>query len=262
MNNEYDEEEPRERVNKLFQLVGQAVQITSLGLALSTVVPHSSKQWRAMDMGGEAVEAVQKYDGLFVRCTMYPTGQEECESIDDDNQPEYTTVCRILMYLLLGNYGLGVIAYYIGSAHTACLFNQKDSDIIKARWMIGSGITFLFGGILGAVAAILYTIGVNGSSNSAYLMQHNTQNMGGNYGNYGVGDAITYLWLSVISAWLYTALCFLSSLSTAKQKTYKAMKEDDAYDVKRGYQVEYPPTEPIYRKDIPKNIYDRDEDYV
>ena len=94
MNNEYDEE-PRERVNKLFQLLGQAVQITSLGLALSTVVPHSSKQWRSMDMGGEAVEAVQKYDGLFVRCTMYPTGQEECEGIDDDNQPEYTTVCRI-----------------------------------------------------------------------------------------------------------------------------------------------------------------------
>lgn len=204
-------------VHKNLQVLGFLSLLVSFGFLLSTMIYDTGKQWRVMAMGGEAVEAVVKYDGLFLRCTMYPTGQEECEGLDDQNLPEYTVACRAMMFLALALCIGSIMLYFVGSAHTVCLYRDKNSVQKKAKTIVYSGVMAIVYSFFTLVASIMYTLGVNSSSNTDFIM-NNAQVLGGNTGSYGTGTCINYCYIGMAFGFVYGITAIVSSKGAAFKK--------------------------------------------
>ena len=122
---------------------------------------------------------------------MYPTGQEECEGLDDQNLPEYTVACRALMFISIALCIGSILMYFVGSAHTVCMYRDPKSTSKKAKTIVYSGVIAILYSLFALISAIMYTLGVNSSTNTDFIM-NNGQVLGGNTGSYGTGACVNY----------------------------------------------------------------------
>lgn len=262
-------------VHKNLQVIAFLCLIVSFSFLLSTMIYDTGKQWRVMAMGGEAVEAVVKYDGLFLRCTMYPTGQEECEGLDGNNLPEHTTVCTAFMFVSLALCVSAIFLYFVGSAHTVCLYRARDAVTKKAKMVIYSAVLSIIYSLFILITGILYTLGVNASSTTDFVMQ-NAQVLGGNTGSYSPGSCIQSLWIGMAFGLAYGILAIMSSKGTAYSRSadikdgnfwglaggeeYAAAPRNDYdYDERKPYNNE---RERIPMNETVNNNNSRDIDYI
>lgn len=219
-------------VHKNLQVLGFLSLLISFGFLLSTMIYDTGKQWRVMAMGGEAVEAVVKYDGLFLRCTMYPTGQEECEGLDGGNLPEYTIACRAMMFIALALCIGSIMMYFVGSAHTVCMYRDRKATSKKAKVIVYSGALAIIYSLFCLIAAIMYSLGVNSSSNTDFIM-NNGQVLGGNTGSYETGQCVTYCYIGMAFGIVYGISAIVSSKGSAFKKG-EDLKNNNVWDYVGG----------------------------
>ena len=211
-------------VYRNIQTVALLILIAAFGTLLSTVIYDSGKHWRELGLAGEVVENVVKYEGLFLRCSLYPTGQEECGNLDPNNYPEFTTASRVLVIISLGSTVFAILGHFIGWSNTACLYKSKNSDKIKARVIIYAGVFGLLSALLLLVTGIMYSAGVASARSQDFLNQQNAE-LGGNVGQFRTGYTVALVWVSMALHLVYAALCFLSSWSDAKKSKLEILKQ-------------------------------------
>lgn len=182
-----------------------------------------------MSIGGEAVEAVQKYNGLWISCTAYPSGQEECYGLSSPE--EYTNACIIMMYMSVVLLIFSTFCYFLGAEHTSAFYKDKNAEQQKATFMVVSGILSLICAADILAVAILYTKGVNGEMTNA-LLSEKAAEMGDNVGSYGTDQAIMDLYYGCAFLITYSLLAIGSSYKTAKEPRYQSPDEVQAYEDK------------------------------
>ena len=89
---------------------------------------------------------------------MYPTGQEECEGLDGGNLPEYTIACRAMMFIALALCIGSIMMYFIGSAHTVCMYRDRKATSKKAKIVVYSGALAIVYSLFCLIAAIMYRL--------------------------------------------------------------------------------------------------------
>lgn len=144
--------------HKNIQLLAFICLVVCFSLVLSTLIYDTGKHWRELGLTGEAVESVVKYDGLFIKCSFYPTGQEECGRLDPLNLPEFTTMSRVMMLMTCVLLIMALLSSFIGSAHTSCLYKSKSSDRSKARCVVFAGFCTAVCCILVIVTGACYSL--------------------------------------------------------------------------------------------------------
>lgn len=230
------------KVHSPLQILGFLLLVAAFSGILSTMVYDSGKHWRDLLMTGESVEVIGKYEGLFLRCSMYPTGQEECSSLDPANLPEFTILARVMMFISALSLAVAIFCSFVGSAWSSCLYKTKNSDQIKAKLVVISGFLSIFVGVLCIVTGACYTLGVSTARSADYIKNQNQREIGGNVGFYETGSAVNTLWIVLVLCVLNTGCAILSSWKVA-------MKKQNAMDRVVDYMTGEEFVENDYRRD-------------
>lgn len=203
--------------HKNLQVICLFLLISAFSVLLSTVIYDSGKHWREFGLQGEAVESVVKYDGLFIKCSFFPTGQEECGSLNSDNVPEFTKLCRVLVLISLASLIMAFIAHLIGSATTVCLYKESNSTKKKAKIIMFTAVVTFIVSIFIIVAGATYSMGVS-NARETDLRNYQAAEIGGNIGSYMTGRSVSMLWVTLVICIVHTGVAVLSVWEDLKKE--------------------------------------------
>ena len=210
-------------VLKTLQIISMVPLFYSIWFFSNTLMYDIAKLWRSQNLGGEAVEAVQKYNGLYTSCTFYPSGQEECFDIPS-NEP-FTFACQILMTFTSILLFLSSVLYFLGADHTAFFYKLSNAEVKKAKISLYSAILSTISCFTISTVIALYTIGVNNEQTNVILAAEAAK-FNGNVGAYGTDQAIDYLYYSLVLLIIYSVLGYVANCGGLKSEVSEVKPVD------------------------------------
>lgn len=192
---------------------------------LQTLIYDVAKKWRSSGISGEALEATLKYNGLYLACALYTTGQEECA--DQGSIEGYFIACKILMGINLTCLGFAILTYFVGSEHSIAFFKDYNAEQKKAKISLISAGLCAASCFLTLVVIILFTNGTDDLNIGIAPAQAETADLGGSYGEWGTDEALDYLKWGAGSLLVYIVLQVWANYNTAK---YGTDLDDEEYE--------------------------------
>nr|XP_018672566.1 claudin-7-like isoform X1 [Ciona intestinalis] len=119
----------------------------------------ASPEWRKNSHGQTLIDNTLKYEGLWVSCTAFVTGQTNCKDYAEFfvNLPQVLQICRALM---ISSIGTGFVAIIITVLGMKCVGLGSSNHIVKARIALLGGLLFGISGVLTGAAVSYYAQGV------------------------------------------------------------------------------------------------------
>nr|XP_018672567.1 claudin-7-like isoform X2 [Ciona intestinalis] len=112
----------------------------------------ASPEWRKNSHGQTLIDNTLKYEGLWVSCTAFVTGQTNCKDYAEFfvNLPQVLQICRALM---ISSIGTGFVAIIITVLGMKCVGLGSSNHIVKARIALLGGLLFGISGFGTAAAS-------------------------------------------------------------------------------------------------------------
>lgn len=204
-----------------------ALVIILIGVTL-TIACVAMPKWEKNDPGDTNNDAVQKINGLWMKCTTYATGNWDCDDYDRIflGLPTRLQAARMLG---IGSILTGIVAFFLLMIGIECIPVGTGSQKRTFRIIAGSLAVFSSGFLL--VATSWYARDI--TRNFELTTQQISNNMGTNNQRYIFGEALFIGWAGSVMTLIggLVALCTGCSGSDS----------DDFNDQPRGYVYHPPP---------------------
>ncbi|NWH75195.1 CLD1 protein, partial [Piaya cayana] len=134
------------------QLLGFVLAFVGwIGIITSTILP----QWKMLAYGQGGIVTYQSiYEGLWMSCAMYSTGQIQCKIFD--SLLGLSSDMHATRALMMCGIFLGFVAILISMIGMKCMKCMEDDQVKKMRMAIFGGVVFIVSGLATLVASAMY----------------------------------------------------------------------------------------------------------